>query len=87
MVETIEVDGLEIAVDRAKLEDWHALSIIRRIHKADQFGQADLIFELIGYVTDQTEETIVAHLGGDSVSAQAVVDFIGKVFEAAAPKN
>jgi hypothetical protein len=45
------------------------------------------MLEFIGYVTDQTEESIIEHLGGDTAQVADVVSLVAKIVSAATPKN
>ena len=49
--------------------------------------QLDILFEFVEYVTDQTQESIIAHLGGDTAQVKDVVSMLSKLVEAATPKN
>lgn len=81
------IDGLEVKVDTKRAADWHAFSLIRKASGADQFGQLAILLELVEYITDQTEESIVAHLGGDTAQAADVLSMVSKIIQAATPKN
>lgn len=81
------IDGLKVEIDQAKASDWHTFSLLRKAKGEDQLGQLDVLLELVEYVSDQTEESIVAHLGGDSAQAAEVIEFITEVIKAATPKN
>lgn len=81
------IDGLEVKVDTKRAADWHAFSLIRKASGADQLGQLAILLELVEYITDQTEESIVAHLGGDTAQAADVLSMVSKIIQAATPKN
>ena len=81
------IDGLEIEFDEAKASDWHMFNILRKSDGANQYEQVSLLFEAIEYMTDQTEQSIVAHLGGDEAQVADVIKFTAKVIEEATSKN
>lgn len=83
----VTVDGLAVGIDDAKASDWHTLSILRMLDGANMYTQLSVMVELVEYVTDQTENSIVGHLGGDTAQASDVVALLGKIVEAATPKN
>ncbi len=83
----VEIDGLEVKVDTTRASDWHAFSLIRKASGEDQFGQLAVLLELVEYITDQTEDTIVAHLGGDTAKAADVLSMVSNIIKAATPKN
>jgi len=83
----VEIDGLKVEVDSKKASDWHAFSLLRKANGADQFEQLAVLMELIEYITDQTEESIVAHLGGDTAQAADVIALVSGIIKAATPKN
>lgn len=84
---TVTVDGLAVEIDDAKASDWHTLSILRKLDGASMYAQLAVMVELVEYVTDQTENSIVGHLGGDTAQASEVVELLAKIVEAATPKN
>ena len=86
-VEAVTIDGLAVRIDPVKLADWHTFSIIRRMQGAGQFQQLEAMFEIIEYATDQTEASIIAHLGGETAKAEDVIAIASKIIEAATPKN
>lgn len=81
------IDGLAVRIFPERMSDWHTFGIIRRMQGADNYTQLDAMFELIAHVSDQTEATIVEHLGGDTAKAEDVVGLAIKIVEAANPKN
>lgn len=83
----IEIDGLKVAIDQAKASDWHTFSLLRKANGKSEFEQFDILMELVEYITDQTEESIVAHLGGDSAQASEVIALVSQIIKAATPKN
>jgi len=83
----VEIDGLKVEVDSRKASDWHAFNLIRKAQDANQFDQLSVMLEFIGYVTDQTEESIIEHLGGDTAQVADVVSLVAKIVSAATPKN
>ena len=83
----VVIDGLAVTVDRAKMSDWHTFRILREADGAGQYAQVEAMFKVIEHATDQTEESIVAHLGGESAQAADVIALCTKIIEAAAPKN
>lgn len=87
MVEAVTIDGLAVRIDKAKLADWHTFSIIRKMQGAGQFAQLEAMFEIIEYATDQSEASIIAHLGGDTAKAEDVMNLAAKIVQAATPKN
>ena len=83
----VEIDGLKVEVDTKKASDWHAFNLIRKAQGANQLDQLSVLFEFVEYVTDQTEESIIAHLGGDTAQVADVVALVAKIVSAATPKN
>lgn len=83
----IEIDGLKVSIDQGKASDWHSFSLLRKANGASQFDQLACLMELVEYISDQTEDSIVAHLGGDTAQAVDVIAFVSKVIQAATPKN
>ena len=81
------IDGLAVAIDAAKMSDWYTFRILREADGAGQYKLVDAMFKVIEHATDQTEESIIAHLGGDSAQAADVIDLCGKIIQAATPKN
>ena len=81
------IDGLKVEIDPAKASDWHAFSLLRQANGKSQFEQFDVLMELVEYITDQTEDSIVAHLGGDTAQAAEVVALVSRIIQAATPKN
>lgn len=83
----VEIDGLQVEVNQERASDWHAFNLIRKAGTVGQMEQIDILFEFVEYVTDQTQDTIIAHLGGDTAQVKDVVSMLSKLVEAATPKN
>lgn len=83
----IEIDGLAVKIDEGKASDWHMLGILRRMRGASEYDQLDILFEAIEYMTDQSEESIVGHLGGDTAQVQDVISLASNIIGAASGKN
>ena len=82
-----KINGLSIEIDEAKASDWHMFSILRRSEGASQYEQVSLMFEAIEYMTDQTEESIVEHLGGETAQVADVIKMASEIVKAATVKN
>lgn len=83
----VEIDGLQVEVNQERAADWHAFKLIRKASTASQMEQLDIMFEFVEYVTDQSEESILAHLGGETAQVADVVSLLSKIVSAATPKN
>ena len=81
------IDGLKVEIDQAKASDWHSFSLLRNANGKDQFEQFAVLMELIEYITDQDEASIVEHCGGDTAQASEVIALVSKIIQAATPKN
>ena len=81
------IKGLKVEIDQAKASDWHSFSLLRKANKADQFDQLAVLLELIEYITDVDEASIVEHLGGDTAQASDVIALVSEIIKAATPKN
>ena len=82
-----KIDGLTVTIDEQKASDWHAFQLVRKANSANQIDQMAVMFEFIGYVTDQDEQSIIEHLGGDTAQVQDVVALVSKIVAAVTPKN
>lgn len=82
-----DIDGLQVEVNQERASDWHAFNLIRKASTAPQMEQLDIMFEFVEYVTDQTEESIISHLGGETAQVADVVSLLSKIVSAATPKN
>lgn len=87
MVEAVEIDGLTVRIDRAKMASWKVFDIIRKAEGKSQYEQIAALFGIIEYATDQTEQSIVEHLGGEDAPAADVLDLCAKIIGGATPKN
>lgn len=81
------IDGLAVHIDRERMSDWRTFRILREADGKGQYAMVEAMFKVIEHATDQTEESIVEHLGGDDAQAADVIDLCTKIIEAAAPKN
>jgi hypothetical protein len=82
------IDGLAVHIDKERMSDWRTFRILREAERQEnQYALVDAMFKVIEHATDQTEESIVAHLGGDDAQATDVIALCTKIIEAAAPKN
>lgn len=81
------IDGLAVHIDRERMSDWSTFRILREADGKGQYAMVDAMFKVIEHATDQTEESIVAHLGGDGAQAADVIALCTKIIEEAAPKN
>lgn len=81
------IDGLKVEIDQAKASDWHMFSILRKADGASSNEQIAIMFEAIEYMTDQTEQSIVEHLGGDTAQAADVLGIANRIIQAATSKN
>ena len=85
--EAVDIGGLTVTFDRAKMSDWYTFRLLKEADGKGQYALVDAMLKVIEHATDQTEETIVAHCGGDGAQASDVLDLCSKIIEAAAPKN
>ncbi|MBR3326770.1 MAG: hypothetical protein IKG22_05545 [Atopobiaceae bacterium] len=83
----VEIDGLQVEIDQTKASDWHMFSILRKTDGASSNEQIAIMFEAIEYMTDQTEQSIVEHLGGDTAQAADVLNIANRIIQAATSKN
>lgn len=87
-VRKVEVDGMEVTVYTERINTWKAFRLMRRIGTTFDVDSAFAMFEFLEYVTDATEDAIVAHLGGDEKSTIVeVATFASKILAECAPKN
>lgn len=84
----VVIDGLAVHVDQERMSDWKTFSILRKVSGSEnQYDQVDALLEIIGHATDQTEESIVRHLGGETARAEDVIALCVKIIQAVSPKN
>lgn len=83
----VEIGGLKVEIDTDKAADWHTFSILRKSDGANGYGQLAVLFEVIEYMTDQSEASIVEHLGGESAKASDVINLATEIVQAATSKN
>lgn len=83
----VDIDGLKVEIDQAKASDWHMFNILRKADGASSNEQIAIMFEAIEYMTDQTEQSIVEHLGGDTAQAADVLGIANRIIQAATSKN
>lgn len=83
----VEVGGLAVRIYPERAADWHTFGIIRRVGDMTQFEQLDAMFEIIAHCTDQTEQSIVSHLGGETAKADEVIALAIEIIQAATGKN
>lgn len=81
------IQGLKVDIDPNKAADWHSFSLLRKANGKDQFEQFAVLMELIEYITDQDEASIVEHCGGDTAQASDVIAIVSNIIQAATPKN
>ena len=81
------IDGLTVNIDERKASDWHAFQLVRKANSASQLDQMAVMFEFLEYVTDQTEQSIIEHLGGDTAQVNEVVALVAKIVKEVTPKN
>lgn len=81
------IQGLKVEIDTGKAADWHTFTLLRKANDLDQFGQFAVLMEIIEYITDQTEQSIVEHCGGDTAQASDVIALVSDIIKAATPKN
>lgn len=81
------IQGLKVDIDTNKAADWHTFSLLRKANGKDQFEQFAVLMELIEYITDQDEASIVEHVGGETAQAADVVSLVSEIIKAATPKN
>lgn len=74
------VDGFRLRVDLVKAASWTAFRKSGRIdYKNPTFDIIDKVFDLIEYVSDATEESIVAFCGGDDAARDDVLRLAVKI--------
>lgn len=86
-IEAVVIDGLPVRIDKEKMSDWKTFSILRKADGQGQYAVVDAMIAVIEHATDQTEQSIVEHLGGDSAQTADVLDLCSKIIQAATPKN
>lgn len=86
-IEAVTIDGLPVRIDREKMSDWKTFSILRKADGQGQYAVVDAMLAVIEHATDQTEESIVAHCGGEDAQAADVLELCSKIIKEAAPKN
>ena len=86
-IEAVVIDGLSVHIDRAKMSDWHTFNILRHADGKGQYEVVNAMLAVIEHATDQTEESIVDHCGGETAQAADVLDLCSKIIQEAAPKN
>lgn len=83
----VTIDGLAVRIDRERMSDWSTFRILRDADGKGQYAMVDAMFKVIEHATDQTEASIVAHLGGDGAQAADVIALCTKIIEACSSKN
>ena len=83
----VEISGLNVSIDEAKASDWHTFSLLRKANGKGEFEQFDILMELVEYISDQTEESLVAACGGEGAQAADVIALVSQIIQAATPKN
>ena len=81
------IHGPTVEIDTGKAADWHTFTLLRKANDLDQFGQFAVLMDIIEYITDQTEQSIVEHCGGDTAQASDVIALVSDIIKAATPKN
>ena len=84
----VEVDGVKVKVDSAKLKSWRAFRTISRLESdATDFEKVDAAMDFVSYVTDLDEDAIVETCGGEDAPVDAVIGFVTRVIAGCYPKN
>lgn len=86
-IEAVTIDGLAVRIDRAKMSDWKTFNILRHASSMNQYEQIDALFQVIEHATDQTEKSIVEHLGGETAQAADVLNLCARIITESTPKN
>ena len=87
-IRTVEVEGITVHVDTVKTGSWEAFKLLRKARQAeDELSQFDVMVELMAYATDQSEETVVGHLGGEAAQMVDVVRIVSQIVSECYPKN
>lgn len=86
-METIEVNGTEIAIDRAKAASWDAFKLVRKMQDGDTMDKLDAAMEFASLVTGLSVEDIVGIAGGGSAPVEEVARVASEIIGAASPKN
>lgn len=84
----VDIDGVKVTIDVAKLQSWNAFNLIRGIENDEnQLSKIDAAMRFVEYVSDFDEEAIVQHCGGDDAAASVVVAFAMRIIQGCYPKN
>ena len=84
---TIEVDGLTVTIDGAKVMSWPAWRIASKVTGEVSVETVDAMMQFVALVSDVDEAAIVAHHGGDSAPIEDVIGTAARILEACYPKN